>query len=412
MGIINELKERGFIYQISHEEQAAEVSLSGPQLAYGGFDCTAPSLHVGNLTLIMLLRRWQKAGHRPIVLFGGATTLIGDPTGKDQARQMLTPEIVAENKASIAEIMGRFLDFDNPETGAIIVDNADWWSEKKYMEVLREVGPLITVNRMVTFDTIDRRLSAQKPLSFLEFNYMILQGYDFVHLYQKHGCRYQFGGSDQWGNMVVGMELGRKMQHPEMFVLTAPLMTNAAGLKMGKTEQGAVWLNPKYLDDYDYWQFWRNVDDQKVEDFLKIFTDLSLEEISEVMGQRQGSDFNKAKELLANEQTRLCRGQEAALKSAARAAATFGSENTDSLDHLPAYAITGPEQLLLDFLHEHQLVESKSQGRKLMLQNGVKLNQQPVTDLNYLLKDSELSEAIMLSIGKKRHYRIVGQIRK
>lgn len=407
MGIFNELEQRGFIYQISDQQKAEEVASTGPQLAYGGFDCTAPSLHVGNLTLIMLLRRWQKAGHRPIVLFGGATTLIGDPTGKEQARQMLTPEIVAQNKASIAQIMARFLDFDDPQTGAIIVDNADWWGEKKYMNVLREIGPLMTVNRMLTFETIDRRIASQKPLSFLEFNYMILQGYDFVHLYKEHGCRYQFGGSDQWGNMIVGLELGHKMQQPEMFVMTAPLMTNAAGLKMGKTEKGAVWLNPDYLDDYDYWQFWRNVDDQKVDDFLKIFTDLSLEQIEQTMGDRSGADYNKAKELLANEQTRLCRGEEAQKQAQARAAATFGSTNDGTLDHLPAYELSVSEQLLVDFLSAHGLVDSKSQARKLMTHNGVKINGQVITDLTYMLKKSDLVDAQMLSIGKKRHYRMI-----
>lgn len=407
MNIIKELQDRGLIYQISDQEAAEQVVLSGPQAAYGGFDCTAASLHVGNLTLIMMLRRWQKAGHRPIILFGGATTLIGDPTGKEQARQMLDHEQVAANKASISKIMSRFLDFDCPKTGAIVVDNADWWQQKSYMQVLREIGPLMTINRMISFDTIDRRLSAQKPLSFLEFNYMILQGYDFVHLAKEHGCRFQFGGSDQWGNMVVGMDLGHKMQMPSMFVVTAPLMTNAAGLKMGKTEKGAVWLNPDQLDDYDYWQFWRNVDDQKVEDFLKIFTDLSLEDIEQAMGQRTTTDYNRAKELLANEQTKMCRGLQAQQEAAARAAATFGAPALDNLDHLPAYELVGTEQLLVDFLVATELVASKSQARQLIAGNGVKINNQTVTDLHYILRAEDIAEALMLSLGKKRHYRII-----
>lgn len=407
MSIIRELKERGFIYQISDFEAAEQLTLSGPQVAYGGFDCTAPSLHVGNLTLIMLLRRWQKAGHRPIVLFGGATTLIGDPTGKEQARQMLTPEIVAANKASIAQIMTRFLDFDCPKTGAIIVDNATWWQEKSYMQVLREIGPLMTVNRMLTFETIERRIEAQKPLSFLEFNYMILQGYDFAYLCQNQHCRFQFGGSDQWGNMVVGMDLGHKMQLPQMFVLTAPLMTNAAGLKMGKTEKGAVWLNKEQLDDYDYWQFWRNVDDQKVEDFLKIFTDLSLGEIESAMGQRTAADYNYAKELLANEQTILCRGEQAQKEAAARAAATFSKAGGANLDHLPAYPLSVEEMPLVDFLVESGLLPSKSQARQLIAGLGVKINGETVSDMGYMLNCSQLELPLMLSLGKKRHYRII-----
>lgn len=407
MSIIKELHERGFIYQISDYEAAEQATLKGTQVAYGGFDCTAPSLHVGNLTLIMLLRRWQKAGHRPIILFGGATTLIGDPTGKEQARQMLDYEKVAENKASIGKIMGCFLDFDCPKTGAVVVDNAHWWQKKSYMEVLIEIGPLMTVNRMISFDTIARRLSAQKPLSFLELNYMILQGYDFVHLTKEYGCRFQFGGSDQWGNMVVGMDLGHKMQMPPMFVLTAPLMTNAAGLKMGKTEKGAVWLNKEQLDDYDYWQFWRNVDDQKVEDFLKLFTDLSIDEIVQVMGQRTATDYNRAKEVLANEQTQMCRGLQAQKEAAARAAVTFGAPTGDNLDHLPAYQLVGTEQLLVDFLVATQLVLSKSQARQLIAGNGVKINNKTVTDLHYILRAADIAEALMLSLGKKRHYRII-----
>lgn len=409
MDLIQELNARGFIYQSSDEEGASKVLAEGQQLAYIGFDCTADSLHVGSLVVIMLLRRWQKAGHRPIILLGGATTMVGDPSGKDQSRQLLTTDQIQSNKESLKKVFQSYLDFDCPKTGALMVDNLDWWKDISYLELLRNVGTLMTVNRMMTFETVQRRLEREQPLTFLEFNYMILQGYDFVHLEKTLGCRFQFGGSDQWGNMIAGLELSRKMGLDQCYVLTTPLLTTASGQKMGKTEQGAVWLNADKLSDYDFWQFWRNCDDRDVEKFLKLFTDLTLDEVAKIMECTDQDSLNKAKIILANEQTKLCRGLKAQQECDARAQAIFSTDASLRDQYLPELSMNGADHIsLVDFLALNDLAESKGAARKLIRQQGIKINNQTVFDEMMILTVAEIqTQGITLSVGKKKHFKII-----
>lgn len=407
LNLLEELKLRGFIYQESDSAGMQELMSTGPQFAYVGFDCTADSLHVGSLMPIMLMRRWQQAGHRPIILLGGATTLIGDPTGKDQSRQLLTPEQIKINKESLKTIFEKFIDFNDPDHGAIIVDNYDWWKDVSYLDILRDVGSLVTVNRMLTFETVQRRLEREQPLTFLEFNYMILQGYDFVHLIRTHQCRFQFGGSDQWGNMISGLELARKMGLPSAFVMTTPLLTTASGAKMGKTEQGAVWLNNERLSDYDYWQFWRNCDDRDVERFLKLFTDLSLETIADVINDSSEDALNQAKVLLANEQTTMCRGSHAQKVCYAQAQAIFAKGEDFDPAMLPKLSLISEQCLLADFLVQEQLAPSKGNAKTLIRQGAVKLNHESVTDEFKLIERAQLGSGLVLSVGKKRHFLII-----
>jgi len=316
------LSERGYIHQLT--DAAGLDALAARQIVPGyiGFDATAPSLHVGSLVQIMLLRRLQQAGHKPIVLMGGGTSLVGDPSGKDESRKMLTATDIRANIAGIRQVFERFLTFGDGPTDAIMVDNGEWLSALGYVELLRNVGPHFTLNRMLTFDSVRLRLEREQPLTFLEFNYMILQAYDFRELALNHACRLQMGGSDQWGNIINGVELTRRMEGLEVFGLTTPLLTTADGAKMGKTAAGAVWLNEEQLPAYDFWQYWRNVDDRDVGRFLRLFTDLPLEEIARLEALA-GSAINAAKEVLADEVTALCRGAEAARAAKATAAATF-----------------------------------------------------------------------------------------
>src|SRR5690242_2910529 len=305
------LEERGYIHQLT--DAAGLDALAGKQVVPGyiGFDATAPSLHVGSMVQIMLLRRLQQTGHKPIVVMGGGTTRIGDPTGRDESRKMLTDQAIADNIAGIFTVFDKLLTFGNGPTDAVMVDNQDWLGQLGYIELLQEVGTHFTVNRMLTFDSVRLRLEREQPMTFLEFNYMILQGYDFRHLSKEMGVRLQMGGSDQWGNIVNGVELGRRMDGAELFGLTTPLLTTADGAKMGKTAAGAVWLNEAQLPSYDFWQYWRNVDDRDVGKFLRLFTDLPLEEIAR-LEQLAGSEINAAKVVLADEVTRLVRGEESA----------------------------------------------------------------------------------------------------
>ncbi|MEO6092449.1 MAG: tyrosine--tRNA ligase, partial [Novosphingobium sp.] len=316
------LDERGYIHQLT-DAQGLDA-LAGRQVVSGyiGFDATAPSLHVGSLVQIMLLRRLQQAGHRPIVLMGGGTTKIGDPSGKDESRKLLTSDSIRENIASIRTIFEQMLQFGDGPTDAIFVDNDDWLSQLGYIGLLRDVGPHFTVNRMLTFDSVRLRLEREQPLTFLEFNYMILQAYDFRELALRHGCRLQLGGSDQWGNIVNGIDLTRRMEGIEAFGATTPLLTTADGAKMGKTAAGAVWLNEAQLPAYDFWQYWRNCDDRDVGRFLRLFTDLPLDEVARLEAL-DGGEINAAKVVLANEVTRLCRGEVAAASAEASARATF-----------------------------------------------------------------------------------------
>jgi tyrosyl-tRNA synthetase len=316
------LSERGHIHQLTDAQGLDALANREIVVGYNGYDATAPSLHVGNLASVMLLRRLQQAGHKPIALMGGGTTKIGDPSGKDTSRQMLTEELIASNIAGIRKVFERLLTFEESATGAVMVNNDDWLSKLGYIEMLRTVGPHFTVNRMLTFDSVKLRLDREQPLTFLEFNYMILQAYDFRELALRHGCRLQFGGSDQWGNIVNGIELTRRMNGIELFGATTPLLTTADGAKMGKSVNGAVWLNEEMLPNYDFWQFWRNTDDRDVGRFLRIFTDVPLDEITRLEAL-EGSEINAAKEVLANEVTALIRGPEAAEAAKATAQATL-----------------------------------------------------------------------------------------
>ncbi|MFN5780636.1 MAG: tyrosine--tRNA ligase, partial [Novosphingobium sp.] len=316
------LDERGYIHQMTDAEGLDALAMKQVVPGYIGFDATAPSLHVGSLVQIMLLRRLQQAGHKPVVLMGGGTTRIGDPTGRDESRKMLSDETIEANIASIRTIFERFLTFGDGPTDAIMVNNHDWLGKLGYIELLQEVGTHFTVNRMLTFDSVKLRREREQPMTFLDFNYMILQGYDFRHLAKNAGVRLQMGGSDQWGNIVNGIELSRRMDGTEVFGVTTPLLTTADGAKMGKTTAGAVWLNDDALPAYDFWQYWRNADDRDVGKFLRLFTDLPLDEIARLEAL-EGAEINQAKIVLANEVTRLCRGEDAAIAAEATAAATF-----------------------------------------------------------------------------------------
>src|SRR5215208_4174284 len=314
---LNVLAERGFIHQLSEPDALDQLAKSQPITAYIGFDCTAASLHVGSLLPIMMLHWLQETGHRPIALMGGGTTRVGDPSGKDESRRILTDEIIDENLRGIRAIFSKFLKFegqvfDSKAGNAIMANNADWLNTLNYIDFLRDVGRHFSINRMLSFDSVKLRLDRQQELSFLEFNYMILQAYDFVELNQRYGCRLQMGGSDQWGNIINGIDLGRRVSGAQLFALTSPLITTSSGAKMGKTAAGAVWLDANLVSPYDYWQFWRNTEDGDVVRFLKLFTELSLEEIAK-LGALKGQEINEAKKVLATEATAMVHGREAAL---------------------------------------------------------------------------------------------------
>ena len=320
--LVRELERRGFIHQATDLDGIDALAANGRLTAYIGFDCTADSLHVGNLVSIMMLRWVQRTGHRPIALIGGGTSKVGDPSGKDESRQLLGDATLAANRAGIRRSLEAFLRFGKGPNEALLVDNADWLDELRYIPFLRDYGRHFTVNRMLTFDSVKLRLEREQPLTFLEFNYMVMQAYDFVELGRRYDCRLQMGGSDQWGNIVNGVELGRRAEGLELFGLTTPLITTSSGAKMGKTAQGAVWLNPDRLPDFDYWQYWRNVDDADVGRFLRLFTELPLAEI-ERLERLESAELNDAKKILANEATRLCRGEPAATAAAEAARAVF-----------------------------------------------------------------------------------------
>jgi tyrosyl-tRNA synthetase len=349
----------------------------------------------------MMLRRLQQAGHRPIVLMGGGTTKIGDPSGRDETRQLLSEAQIKANIAALRTTFTRFLKFDGP-CGAIMVDNDDWLADLKYIEFLREIGRHFTINRMLTMDSVKLRLDREQPLTFLEFNYMVMQSYDFVELFKRHGCTLQMGGSDQWGNIVQGVELGRRTNEAQLYGLTSPLITTSSGAKMGKTASGAVWLSAKRLPPYDYWQFWRNTEDGDVGRFLRMFTDLPLAEIAR-LEQLKHADINAAKELLATEATRLCHGDEAAREAAATAALAFAG---GAAEGLPTFALTGDEPvLIIDVAVALGMASSKSEGRRLVEQGGVRLNDQPVLTVHASIRGSDLDQSgtARLSVGKKRH---------
>ena len=399
---LRSLSERGYIHQIT--DGAALDAHANTQVisAYIGFDATADSLHIGSLVQIMMLRRLQQAGHRPIVLMGGGTTKIGDPSGRDETRQLLSEAQIKANIAALRTTFTRFLKFDDGPCGAIMVDNDDWLAGLPYIEFLREIGRHFTINRMLTMDSVKLRLEREQPLTFLEFNYMVMQSYDFVELFKRHGCTLQMGGSDQWGNIVQGVELGRRTNEAQLYGLTSPLITTSSGAKMGKTASGAVWLSAKRLPPYDYWQFWRNTEDGDVGRFLRMFTDLPLAEIAR-LEQLRNADINAAKELLATEATRLCHGDEAAREAAATAALAFAG---GAAEGLPTFALTGDEPvLIIDVAVALGMASSKSEGRRLVEQGGVRLNDQPVLTVHASIRGSDLDQSgtARLSVGKKRH---------
>jgi tyrosyl-tRNA synthetase len=403
---LNTIVERGYLHQCTDLEGLDKLFLDGPVTAYVGIDCTGPSPHVGHMVGIMMLRRLQQTGHRPIAVMGGGTTRIGDPSGKDESRQMLTEDQIEANKRSIQEAVSRFIRFGDGPSDAFVVDNAEWLLGLKYVDFLREYGPHFTINRMMTFDSVKLRLEREQPLTFLEFNYMIFQAYDFVELYRRHGCRLQMGGSDQWGNIVNGVELGRRKENASLFGLTTPLITTASGAKMGKTAQGAVWLREDMLPAYDYWQFWRNTADADVGRFLKLFTDLPLDEIRR-LETLEGQEINEAKIILANEATAMCHGPEAAASAADTARQTF-TEGTAGGD-LPTVAVARTRlddgMPLIDLMVEAGLAASRGEVRRLIRGGGAKVNDVAVTDEAATISAADLTERgdIKLSAGKKRH---------
>ncbi len=443
------MRERGFLHQCTDESGLDELLKDhAPVAAYIGFDCTAPSLHVGSLMQIMVLRWLQKCGHKPIVLMGGGTTKIGDPTGKDEARKMLTDEAIAFNMRGIEKLFGRYITFGKGPTDAIMINNDDWLNELKYIELLRDYGSLFSVNRMLTMDSVKQRLEREHHLSFLEFNYMILQAYDFVKLNEKYKCRLQIGGSDQWGNIVTGVEFQRKIvsdnylnrlykKHPKtgviskeeydsvnqemenlpkeidreltevnLFGLTTPLITTSSGAKMGKTEKGAVWLDAKMTSPYDFWQFWRNTEDADVGRFLRLFTELEMDRVRE-LEKLEGADINQAKIILANAVTALCHGPEEAKKAEKTARETFAEGGVG--EDLPTVAIEKSRLKegipAFKLLHEAGLAASGGEARRLIQGGGAKINDAPFTEETRIITLADFGEKdiIKLSAGKKRH---------
>jgi tyrosyl-tRNA synthetase len=400
------LAERGFMHQVSEPDVLDALAHSSRITAYIGFDCTAPSLHVGSLLPIMMLYWMQQTGHRPIALMGGGTTRVGDPSGKDESRRILTDEAINQNLAGIRAIFAKFLKFGDGPSDAIMANNADWLNGLNYIDFLRDVGRHFSVNRMLAFDSVKLRLERQHELSFLEFNYMILQAYDFVELNKRTGCVLQMGGSDQWGNIVNGIELGRRMHNAQLFALTSLLITTSSGAKMGKTAAGAVWLNPDMVSPYDYWQYWRNTEDGDVERFLKLFTVLPLTEIARLSALR-GQDINEAKKVLATEATALVHGRPAAEQAAETARKTF--EEGEIAETLPSTDIARSELEqgigVLAAFAKAALVSSNSEARRQIKAGGLRVNDAVATDEKMILTTRDLTPegVIKLSLGRKRH---------
>ena len=400
------LQERGFIHQCTDLAGLDERAAKGPIIAYIGFDCTADSLHVGSLLPIMMLRWLQKTGHKPIVLMGGGTTKIGDPSGKDEARQLLTDEAINANMAGIKRIFGRYLAFGDGPTDAVMANNADWLDELKYIPLLRDIGRHFTINRMLTFESVKLRLDREQPLTFLEFNYMILQAYDFVELFRREKCVLQMGGSDQWGNIINGVELGRRTDGAELFGLTTPLLTTSSGAKMGKTAAGAVWLTADKLSPYDFWQYWRNTEDADVGRFLRLYTELPMDEVARLEAL-QGADINEAKKVLAHEVTKLAHGEDAALEAAETARRTF--EQGAAAEGLPTIDVPRADLeagiAVVDLLVSTGLAASKGEARRLIKGAGAKMNDDAIADEAAKATSADLNadSVIKLSAGKKRH---------
>jgi len=402
---LTEFKERGFFYQCTGEENLSKLLDKEKINAYIGFDCTAESLHVGSLLQIMCLRLLQKHGHRPIVLLGGGTTRIGDPSGKDKTRTILSEKEIEKNSSNIEKILKNFLDKKNPKTRPIFVNNYSWLKNLNYISFLRDIGKHFTINKMLSFDSVKTRLEREQSLSYMEFNYMILQAYDFLELNKIENCKLQIGGSDQWGNIVNGVDLIKRHSNNYVYGLTTPLITLASGAKMGKTESGAVWLDKKFLSPYDYWQFWRNIDDRDVLKFIKIFTDLDIDQIEKI----KNNNINELKILLANKATGMLHGELEAKKSEETAKLTFTDNSLG--DNLPSVSIN-QNQLknritLVDLILLTKLENSKSEIKRLINGNGIRINNQVIDDEKLIItKDLFKNNLIKLSLGKKRHIKI------
>jgi tyrosyl-tRNA synthetase len=403
---LNVLAARGFIHQVSEPEALDALAREKAITAYIGFDCTASSLHVGSLLPIMLLYWLQQTGHRPIALMGGGTTRVGDPSGKDESRRLLTDEMIGENLRGIRAIFSKFLKFEGAGGNAVMANNADWLNTLNYIDFLRDVGRHFSINRMLSFDSVKLRLDRQQELSFLEFNYMILQAYDFVELYRRHGCVLQMGGSDQWGNIVNGIDLGRRLLNAQLFALTAPLITTSSGAKMGKTAAGAVWLNADLVSPYEYWQYWRNTEDADVERFLKLFTVLPLDEIARLAALR-GQDVNEAKKVLATEATALVHGRTAADEAATTARTTFEEgglgANLPTVE-VPRGEVSSGLGVLAAFV-KAGLAASNGEVRRAIANNAILVNDVRVTSDKAVIGDADVTPegVVKLSLGRKRH---------
>lgn len=403
---LNTLASRGFIHQVSEPEALDALARTGTVTAYIGFDCTAPSLHVGSLLPIMMLHWLQQTGHRPIALMGGGTTRVGDPSGKDESRKLLTDDAINENLKGIRAVFAKFLKFEEAGGNAIMANNADWLNKLNYIDFLRDIGRYFSINRMLAFDSVKLRLDRQQELSFLEFNYMILQAYDYVELFRRHGCVLQMGGSDQWGNIVNGIDLGRRLHNAQFFALTAPLITTSSGAKMGKTAAGAVWLNADLVSPYEYWQYWRNTEDADVTRFLKLFTVLPLDEIDRLAALKD-AEINEAKKVLATEATALVHGRAAADEAAATARATFEEGGLGA--SLPSVEVTRAELkagigVLAAFVRAG-LAASNGEVRRAIANSGVLVNDARIDSDKIVLGETDLTKdgVIKLSLGRKRH---------
>ncbi len=401
---LNVLQTRGFLQDCTDLEGLDQTLMNGIVPGYVGFDCTADSLHVGNLIQVTLLRWLQKTGHKPITLMGGGTTRVGDPSGKDEARQLLGDQQIAANMAGIRSVFSAYLDFGDGPTDAIQIDNGDWLNQLNYVDFLRDFGRHFTINRMLTFDSVKLRLEREQSLTFLEFNYMLLQAYDFMELNRRFGCLLQMGGSDQWGNIVNGIDLTRRVSATQVFGVTTPLLTMSDGSKMGKSASGAVWLNEAKLPSWDFWQFWRNTSDADTGKFLKLFTELPVEECAR-LGALGGSEINAAKVVLANEATRLARGGMAAKVAEATAAEVFGKGGVG--DDLPTLFLTGADIgtgiSIVQLLVKSGLAASGKEAKRLIADNGAKINDVTVADAATLVTAAEIAGTLKLSAGKKRH---------
>ncbi len=402
-----EMRERGYLSQCTDLSRLIDICDKKPITGYIGFDCTANSLHVGSLLQIMILKLMQKHGHQPIVLLGGGTTLIGDPSGKDTTRKILEKKEINKNILSIKKVFNKILNTSNKKTKPIFVNNADWLLKLNYIKFLRDVGRHFTINKMLTFDSVKLRLEREQSLSYMEFNYMILQAYDFYQLFKDQKCILQIGGSDQWGNIINGVDLIRRILKKEAFGITSPLITLASGAKMGKTEKGAIWLNEKLLSSYDYWQFWRNTNDSDVKKFLYYFTDIEVSKIQNII--KDEKDINNLKILLANEATRLLHGKAASLKAEKTAKEIFKDRVLSK--NLPEILIKKVDLdngiNILDFLSENRILASKSEARRAIINKGIKIDDVVVSDLTTIIEAKNFkNKSLKISFGKKKHYLI------